>query len=80
VNKNEVENQTLQDFAHSVISHESDSVMTNLQKLHYLIVPDPKGGGIIEQKGIMALLATAVVVVFVHKLVKLNLNKPVYAC
>ncbi len=74
MNKDEVESQTLQDFAHSVISHESDSVMTNLQKLHYLIVPDRNGGGLLEQRGIMALLATAVVVIFVHKFVQLTKN------
>ncbi len=64
MNKDKVENHTLEDFAHSVISHDGDSVKSNLQKLHYLIVPDPKGGGIIEQKGIMALLATGIMVIY----------------
>ena len=52
----------MEDFARSVISHDGDSVKTNLQKLHFLIVPDPKGGGIIESKGIMALLASGIMV------------------
>ena len=58
----QVEQHTLEDFARSVISHDGDSVKTNLQKLHFLIVPDPKGGGIIESKGIMALLASGIMV------------------
>ena len=66
VNKDKVENHTLEDFALNVISHESDSVMNNLQKLHYLIVPDRKGGGLIEQKGIMALLAAGIMVIYIN--------------
>ena len=58
----QVEQQTLEDFARSVVSHDGDSVKTNLQKLHYLIVPDPKGGGIIENRGIMAIMASGIMV------------------
>jgi len=52
----------LLDFGRSVTSHDGDSVMTNLQKLHFLIVPDAKGGGLIESKGIIALMASGIMV------------------
>jgi hypothetical protein len=52
----------LEDFARSVVSHDSDSVKTNLQKLHYLVVPDRNAGGILEDKGIMTMLANGIMV------------------
>jgi hypothetical protein len=64
----QVERHTLEDFARSVVSHDGDSVKTNLQKLHFLIVPDPKGGGIIENKGIISLLATGIMVLILFSL------------
>ena len=52
----------MEDFARSVISHDSNSVRSKLQRLHYLIVPESKAGGILEEKGVMAMLAKGIMV------------------
>ena len=65
-----------------MISHDSDSVRSNLQKLHYLVVPDRKAGGILEEKGVMTLLANGIMVRdvkdFSWELVMLNYGNLIY--
>ena len=59
--KEMVERHTLEDFSHSVVSHEEGSVRSNLQELHSLVVPD-QGGGILGNKGVVTMLANSLAV------------------
>lgn len=58
-NKDQLEEKTLLDFAKTVISHQGDSVKSRLDNLHALVVPE-QGGGILGNKGVIAMFAKGI--------------------
>ena len=53
----QLEESTLIDFAQNINGHHGDSIRSRLDNLHSLVAPE-KGGGILGNKGVMALFAT----------------------
>ena len=54
---NQLEEQTLKDFAQSIISHDGTSIKSRLDNLHALVVPK---GGILDNEGVISMFAKGI--------------------
>ena len=61
----QLEERTLLDFANNIISHQGSSIKSRLDNLHALVVPE-KGGGILGNKGVIAMFANGIKVIYLQ--------------